>query len=222
MRKEFAMKFDFLIRNLRSKMKVVSFYIFFKIPNSLRSLVNEDKKLANSLAYAFRYTEEHTWKLYPVKVFVGKKDPENSNSDLHILRLYIPYLRENTKRPLHLFLDEFLWPDFYADEEVYKAMINSFGEGSSHKPFYVTLDESFLIKYLFKFSNDISFMMIHPLDQLPHEYIVQSYITSTFSNKISLVDVKGNKAFNCTLYAYDFVNLLNDHIISIRERNSKV
>lgn len=76
MRKEFAMKFDFLIRNLRSKMKVVSFYIFFKIPNSLRSLVNEDKKLANSLAYAFRYTEEHTWKLYPVKVFVGKKDPK--------------------------------------------------------------------------------------------------------------------------------------------------
>lgn len=219
------MKFDFLIRNPRKKtlpLKVVSFYVFFKIPESLRNIISEDPKMKNSLAYAFHFTEENTWDVYPVKVFVGKKDPKNPDSNEHILRLYIPYLRENTKRPLHLFLDEFLWPDFYADEEIYKAMIDSFGEGSSHKPFYIPLDESILMKIIMKFKNDFSFIMIHPSDQLPHEYIVQSYISSSFSDKITLVDVKGNKAFNFTLYAYDFVNLLNDHIISIRERNSKV
>lgn len=219
------MKFDFLIRNPRKKtlpLKVVSFYVFFKIPESLRKIISEDPKMKKSLAYAFRYTEENTWDAYPVKVFVGKKNPKNPDSNEHILRLYIPYLRENTKRPLHLFLDEFLWPDFYTDEEIYKAVIDSFGEGSSHKPFYIPLDESILMKIIMKFKNNFSFIMIHPSDQLPHEYIVQSYISSSFSDKITLVDVKGNKAFNFTLYAYDFVNLLNDHIISIRERNSKV
>lgn len=219
------MKLDFLIRNPRKKslpLKVVSFYVFFKIPESLRKIISEDPKMKNSLAYAFLYTEERTWEAYPVKVFVGRDSAKNPYSDQRVLRLYIPYLRENTKKPLHLFLDEFLWPDFYADEEIYKEILNSFGEGSSHKPFYIPLDESILMKIIMKFKNDFSFIMIHPSDQLPHEYIVQSYITSSFSDKISLVDVKGNKAFNFTLYAYDFVNLLNDHIISIRERNSKV
>lgn len=219
------MKLDFLIHKARGKhssSKVVSFYITFKIPDSLKKIVENTPKLSNSLGYAFRYTEENTWEIYPIKVFVKKKEIRDPNVDRYNLRLYIPYLRENTKLPVHLFLDEFLWPDFYTDEEVYRSFIEAFSEEGSHKPFYTHLDDALLMKILLKFKERLSFVMIHPSDQMTREYYMMTCTTSIFSNEITLLDIKGNKAFNCTLYAYDFVNLLNDHIISIRERNSKV